>query len=100
MSSPRRRAAAATPRVAPVSRVQRRVSATAPRAGISADTQRKRARPADLTGCPRHRRLVLDGELRNSLHPHLEGDSQLHPGEVRPDASVDAEAEGGVLVDL
>src|SRR4051794_28287751 len=100
MSSPRRRAAAATPRVVPVSRSHRRVSPTAPRAGMSADTQREGARAADLSRCPGDAGFVGERELRDPLHPDLERDAKLHPREVRTDTPMDAEPEGCVLVDL
>src|SRR3954463_1371118 len=100
MSSPRRRAAAATPRVVPVSSAQRRVSATVPRAGTSADAQRKRARPANLSGGPRDTRLVGRRDPGAPLHPALEPPPKLHPGEVRADTAMDAESERRVLVDL
>src|SRR4051795_9555432 len=100
ISSPRRRAAAATPRVVPVSSAQRRVSATAPRAGTSADVQRKRARPANLSGGPRDARLVAQRELGDPLHPDLERHPKLHPGEVRADTTMNAESERRVLVYL
>src|SRR3954467_11308074 len=66
----------------------------------SAHPERQRARPADLAGGPGGRGPVGQGELRESLHPDLEGDPELHPGQVRPDAAVDAQPERGVLVHL
>src|SRR5262245_52765449 len=64
----------------------------------SADPERKGARPADLTRGPGHRVTVIEGKRRNPLEPHLEGDPELHPRQVRPHAAVDAQAEGGMAV--
>ena len=58
------------------------------------------ARPADLTRGPGHRAGVVEGEHRDPLEPDLEGDPELHPRQVRTEAAVDAQAEGGMPVDL
>src|SRR5215217_2266080 len=65
----------------------------------SADTDRQRPWSTDLTRRPGDRRGVGQGELRDTLQPDLERDTQLHPGQVRSDAAVDAQTEGGVPVD-
>ena len=52
---------------------------------------------------PLDQRTAAGSASENSgkpLEPDLERDPQLHPGQVRPDAAVDAEPERGVPVDL
>ena len=65
-----------------------------------ADTNREDAGAADLAARPAHGVGVGELEHREALEPHLEGDPQLHAGQVRAGAAVDAEAERGVAVDL
>ena len=43
---------------------------------------------------------VIKGERRDPLEPRLEGDPKFHPRQVRPQAAVNAQAEGGMPVDL
>src|SRR5437667_6361836 len=66
----------------------------------SADPDWQRARAADLSGRPAHGAGIVQLEVREGLEPGFESHPQLHPGQVRPCASMDAEAEGGVAVDL
>ena len=52
------------------------------RAGPSADEQRQRPGPADLARRPGHGGGIGEGELRHSFEPDLEGDAELHPGQM------------------
>src|ERR1700752_1747510 len=47
---------------------------------------------------PGDRRLWVETEIGDMSEPLLERDPDLHARKVRPDAAVDAEAEGGVTV--
>ena len=66
----------------------------------SGDTEGQCAGAADLADGPGDGGGVGQAELGDAGEPDLEGDAQFHPRQVRAQAAVDAEAEGGVPVDL
>src|SRR5438552_3292406 len=68
--------------------------------GAKRNPDRQRPGTAHLPAGPADRRRLGELEDREGAEPRLEGDAQLHPGQVRSGAAVDAEAEGGVAVDL
>src|SRR6056297_2104854 len=51
------------------------------------------AGPANLAAGPRDRGTVGQAEFGDALDPGLDRDPQLHAGQVRPGAAVDAGAE-------
>src|SRR4029079_5469525 len=74
-------------------------TATGCRADAGEEAHGQAARAADLPGRPRDGVGVRQLEVREAGHPLLEGDGQLHAGEVGPEAAVDAETDRGVAVD-
>src|SRR5437660_1449225 len=68
--------------------------------GADANPDRQGPGAAHLPAGPADGRRVGELEGRKGAEPGFEGDAQLHAGQVRPGAPVDAEAEGGVAVDL
>src|ERR1039458_4532232 len=65
---------------------------------LEQNAKRQVSRSAYLTGSPRHRVAVDQFELREPLDELLNGDAQLQPREVRADATVDTQPEGGVSI--
>src|SRR5438270_11812702 len=65
---------------------------------LSAEQHRQLARPAYRAFRPRHGRRRIEVEVRDALEPLLQRDLDLHAREIRADAAVNAEAEGGVAV--
>src|SRR3984885_15567452 len=74
--------------------------AAAARLGPAGDAERQRPRAPDLSRGPGPGGRVGEGELGEALEPGFERDPELHAGQVRSQAAVDAEAERGVPVDL
>src|SRR5580692_9793334 len=77
-----------------------RARSAAARLVSAGDAERERPRAPDLSRGPGHRCGVGEAELGEALEPGFERDPELHAGQVRSQAAVDAEAERGVPVDL
>src|SRR4051794_6163569 len=75
------------------------VSLTA-RNRTGSEGERQGAWSVDLAGGPRDRLRVRERERRDPVQEALERGAQFHPGQVRAQAAVDADAEGNVPVAL